>query len=48
MDNKTLFGLYDAMSEMNMGMPDVPSFISSNLRHELRSEEHTSELQSRE
>ena len=36
MDNKTLFGLYDAMSEMNMGMPDVPSFISSNLRHELR------------
>ncbi len=36
MDSKTLFGLYDAMSEMNMGLPEVPSFISSNLRYPLR------------
>ena len=36
MDTKTLFGLYDAMSEMNMGLPEVPKYISSNLRYPLR------------
>ena len=36
MDSRTLFSLYDAMSEMNMGLPEVPSFISSNLRYQLR------------
>ena len=36
MDSRTLFSLYDAMSEMNMGLPEVPSFISSNLRYPLR------------
>ena len=36
METKTLFGLYDAMSEMNIGLPEVPKFISSNLRYPLR------------
>lgn len=36
MDNKTLFGLYDAMAEMNIGLPEVPKYISSNLRYPLR------------
>lgn len=36
MENKTLFGLYDAMRKMNMELPDVPKYISGNLRHALR------------
>ena len=36
MDDKPLYELYDAMSAMNVALPEVPKFIANNLRYPLR------------